>query len=124
MSEHTKTFDEIKQEIRTVVGTVGDFYSNTTKMGVMVGNCTLYESGDVLEDGNKISFNENKYKLVFYGEKNCAAAKRNLEKGMLVEASGAYREREYEKDGVSKISYEIIVKGLDIKKTGDDDENE
>lgn len=120
MTEHTKTFDEVKKEVKTIRGSIGDFYENETKQGELVGNFTLYESGDVVEGNSTLEFNDNKYKLVFYGEGKCNAVKSKLDKGMLVEATGMYRERPYkDKNEQEKISREIIVQKIDIVSKGE-----
>ena len=120
MTETTKAYKETKKVIKTVKGSIGDFYENETKQGVPIGNYTLYESADVIEDDSSLSFNDNKYKLVFYGENRCNAAKTKLAKGMAIEATGAYREREYEdKEKNKNISYEIKVEGIKIINKGE-----
>lgn len=114
--ETTKSYDETKGEPIQVCGSIGDFFSNEDQT---IGNCMLYESGNVVENDNSMSFEDKKYKLVFYGERACASAKNKLNKGMVVAVTGLYRKREYTtKDGEDKTSDEIKVKDLNIKKGG------
>ena len=119
MTETTKAYKEIKKGIKIVVGSIGDFYENTTKQGEAVGNCTLYESGDVIDNGDSVKFSDTKYRLVFYGDKKCCIAKAKLKKGMTIRASGPYREYQYkDQNNNDRMANSIIVEQIEIVTKG------
>jgi single-stranded DNA-binding protein len=102
---------------KTVKGAIGSFFVNETRDGNVIGNCLLYadnEDGEIQVDENTFELPDNKYKLVFFGKNAVDQVKSKLTKGMLVEATGKFKERTYEKDGKQYTSNDITVNKFTI----------